>query len=184
MAATHQDYRADIDGLRAVAILLVAVFHFRLLPLGEAGFIGVDIFFVISGFLITWLLMRDLDAGRMSLGRFYLARLRRLMPALLATLTLYFVAAAFVFLPGEFAELSREALLTQFYVVNVYFWRTINYFGLHADGAPLLHMRSLAVAEQFYLLYPIMLAAIFRMGRGLVLPAIIVLTLASFLLGL
>lgn len=82
----HPSYRPEIDGLRAVAIPLVAVFHFRLLPLGDAGFIGVDIFFVISGYLITGLLMRDLDQGRMSLGRFHLARLRRLMPALLATL--------------------------------------------------------------------------------------------------
>ncbi len=188
MASTQTDvtqtgWRPDIDGLRAVAILLVAVFHFRLVPLGEAGFIGVDIFFVISGFLITRLLMRDLDAGRMSLGRFYLARLRRLMPALLATLALYFAAAAFVFLPERMAELSREALTMQAYVVNLYFWQTINYFGLRADSVPLLHTWSLAVEEQFYLFYPILLMVLFRMGRGAVLPVVVALSLASFALG-
>jgi peptidoglycan/LPS O-acetylase OafA/YrhL len=180
----HPSYRPEIDGLRAVAILLVAVFHFRLLPMGEAGFIGVDIFFVISGYLITGLLMRDLDLGRMSLGRFYLARLRRLMPALLATLVLYMLVAVFVFLPERLAELAREALLTQLYVINIYFWRTINYFGLQAEAVPLLHMWSLAVEEQFYLVYPLLLALAFRMGRGAVLPVIAVITAGSFVLGL
>lgn len=181
--SSHPEYREDIDGLRAVAILLVAVFHFRLLPLGDAGFIGVDIFFVISGFLITRILMRDLEAGRLSLGPFYLARLRRLMPALLATLVLYFALAAFVFLPDKFAELSREALLTQLYGINFYFWRTINYFGLHADDVPLLHMWSLAVEEQFYLIYPIILMVLFRWGRRFVLPALVLATVGSFALG-
>lgn len=176
-------YRPEIDGLRAIAILLVAIFHFRLLPMGEAGFIGVDIFFVISGFLITRILMRDLDEGRFSLGRFYVARLRRLMPALVATLILYLLVAAFVFLPAKFMELAREALLTQLYVVNVYFWQTINYFGLRADRVPLLHMWSLSIEEQFYLFYPLILALVFGLRRGLVLPLLAVTTLGSFALG-
>lgn len=177
------NYRADIDGLRAVAILLVCIFHFQLLPIGEAGFIGVDVFFVISGFLITRILLRDLNTDRFSLSRFYVARLRRLMPALLATLVLYLIAAAFVFLPDKFEELARETLLTQFYVVNIYFWRTINYFGLQAYNVPLLHMWSLAIEEQFYLVFPIFLLAVHHWARHLMVPALGLMVLGSFLLG-
>ncbi len=183
MTASGATYRSEIDGLRAVAILLVSVFHFRLLPMGEAGFIGVDVFFVISGYLITRLLIRDLDAGQFSFKRFYLARFRRLMPALVATLALYFAFATFVFLPEQFRELSIEALLTQFYAVNFYFWRTINYFGLRADDVPLLHMWSLAIEEQFYLIYPVLLFFIFRLKRAFLLPVLALITAASFLLG-
>jgi len=132
MSVSAKEYRADIDGMRAIAILLVAVFHFKLFPLGDAGFIGVDVFFVISGFLITRILVDRLDAERFSLSGFYIARLRRLMPALVATLVLYLAVGFFVFLPDRYAELSIEALLSQLYVVNIYFWRTINYFGLPA----------------------------------------------------
>jgi len=162
---------------------LVCIFHFRLIPIGEAGFIGVDVFFVISGFLITRILLRDLNEARFSLSRFYMARLRRLMPALLATLVLYLIAAAFVFLPNKFEELARETLLTQFYVVNIYFWRTINYFGLQAYNVPLLHMWSLAIEEQFYLFFPIFLLAVHRWARSLMLPALGVMVLLSFLMG-
>lgn len=183
MSHPAQDYRADIDGMRAIAILLVAVFHFKLFDLGEAGFIGVDVFFVISGFLITRILVGRLNEGRLSLGSFYLARLRRLMPALVATLVLYLVVASFVFLPDRFAELSIEALLSQLYVVNIYFWRTINYFGLRADNVPLLHMWSLAIEEQFYIFYPLLLALIFRFARSLLLPVLILGCVASFALG-
>ena len=148
-------YRADIDGLRAIAILLVCVFHFGLIPAGKAGFIGVDVFFVISGFLITRILVDGLDAGRFRLSQFYLARLRRLMPALIVTLVLYLAAGYVLFLPDQFKELSVEVILSQLYVINIYFWRSINYFGLQADTVPLLHMWSLALEEQFYIFYPV-----------------------------
>lgn len=177
------DYRADIDGLRAVAILLVCIFHFKLLPIGEAGFIGVDVFFVISGFLITRILMRGLEDGTLTFSGFYAARLRRLMPAMTVTLVLYLAAAWWLFLPDRFAELSIEALLSQLYVVNVYFWRTINYFGLRAEQVPLLHMWSLAIEEQFYIIYPIVLATMLRLRRGLILPLVALGCLASFTLG-
>lgn len=182
-AAPALTYRSDIDGLRAVAILLVAVFHFRLLPMGGAGFIGVDVFFVISGFLITRILSQGFGTGDFILGGFYLARVRRLAPALAVTLALYLAAGWMLFLPDRMAELSREALLTQLYVVNVYFWRTISYFGMHADAVPLLHMWSLAVEEQFYIFYPLFLALVFRFARRLVLPVLTLGALASFALG-
>ncbi|CAN0602048.1 unnamed protein product, partial [Ectocarpus sp. 12 AP-2014] len=180
MNASAKAYRADIDGMRAIAILLVAVFHFKLFPLGDAGFIGVDVFFVISGFLITRILVNRMDSGTFSFSEFYVARLRRLMPALVATLVLYLGVAYFVFLPDRFAELSIEALLSQLYVVNIYFWRTINYFGLRADYVPLLHMWSLAIEEQFYIFYPLVLALIFRVARQFLLPILIMTCALSF----
>ena len=96
------NYRADIDGLRALAILLVTIFHFDLFSVGKAGFIGVDVFFVISGFLITGIILRGLEAGRFHFGTFLYRRVRRLYPALLATLVLYLIVAAFLMLPGVF----------------------------------------------------------------------------------
>jgi peptidoglycan/LPS O-acetylase OafA/YrhL len=155
-------YRADVDGLRAIAVLLVLVFHFALVPGGKAGFIGVDIFFVISGFLITSIITRELDAGAFRLGTFYLNRIRRLAPALFVALLLTLLAGALLLFPAEFDELARQALLAQTYVVNFYYWQSINYFGLHAANVLLLHTWSLAVEEQFYLLYPLALVLLHR----------------------
>jgi len=157
-----KDYRADIDGLRAVAILLVVVFHFDILSIGKAGFIGVDVFFVISGFLITGIVARQLGDGTFRLTDFFYRRVRRLYPAMLATLLLYGIFAWFFFLPDLFQEFAREALLSLLYVVNVYFWRSVNYFGLQTGDVPLLHMWLLAVEEQFYLLFPLFCLAVHR----------------------
>jgi peptidoglycan/LPS O-acetylase OafA/YrhL len=169
--------------MRAIAVGLVVIFHFRLLPLGEAGFIGVDIFFVISGFLITRILMDGLGENRFRLAGFYLARIRRLYPAMLATMVLYLAVAYVLFLPDQFRELSIETLLSQLYVVNFYFWREVNYFGLHAKDVPLLHMWSLAIEEQFYIFYPLFLMAVWRFARTWLIPLTILVVLASFALG-
>lgn len=176
-------YRADIDGLRAIAILLVVIFHFDLLSAGKGGFIGVDVFFVISGFLITGIIARDIEQDRFRLGTFLYRRIRRLYPAVLATLILYLAFGYVFFLPDLFAELAIEALLSQVYAVNIYFWRTVNYFGLQAGSVPLLHMWSLAVEEQFYLLFPIFCLLCHRWFPGRLLWALIALTLLSLGLG-
>ena len=176
-------YRADIDGLRAVAILLVVVFHFDLFSVGKAGFIGVDIFFVISGFLITSIIVQSLEENRFSFATFLYRRVRRLYPALLATLVFYLVAGAFLLLPDTFEELSLEALLSQLYVVNFYFWRSVNYFGLQADSVPLLHMWSLAVEEQFYLIFPLACLLIWRVKSHWLTSLILLAALLSFSLG-
>jgi peptidoglycan/LPS O-acetylase OafA/YrhL len=177
-------YRADIDGLRAIAVLLVVIFHFDLFSLGEAGFIGVDVFFVISGFLITSILTRQLDDGTFSMSGFYLARVRRLAPALIAVLlTTLAVGSAFLF-ADDFMELSRQVFVSQFYVANIYFWRHVNYFGLGKDNVFLLHMWSLAVEEQFYLLYPIALLWLHRRGRQYFWWAIMVGFAVSFALNI
>lgn len=158
-------YRSDIDGLRAIAVLLVLVFHFRLISGGDVGFIGVDIFFVISGYLITGILYADLESGRFSFSEFYIRRIRRLAPALFATLLLTVVLGAWLLFPANFEELARQVLSAQFYVSNFYYWKNVSYFGLSAQAAPLLHSWSLAEEEQFYLLYPVLVFVLHRFYR-------------------
>lgn len=177
-------YRADIDGLRAIAVGLVVVFHFQLIPISGAGFMGVDIFFVISGFLITRIIISGLEAGNFKLSRFYMARIKRLYPALLTVLALYLVAGWILFLPDQFRELSLETVLSQLYVVNFYFWREVNYFGLQAKTVPLLHMWSLAVEEQFYIFYPLVLMALARVRWSTLFWVLAVLVVGSFCVGL
>ncbi|WP_295641230.1 acyltransferase family protein [uncultured Methylibium sp.] len=186
-AATPQaaaGYRSDIDGVRAIAVLLVLVFHFELLVAGKAGFIGVDVFFVISGFLITGIIRRQLDEGSFRLGQFYTHRVRRLAPALLVTLALTLAVGALDLLPADFLELVRQALASQFYVANIYYWKNVNYFGLGADNIFLLHMWSLAVEEQFYLLYPLLLIAVHRWLRRWFWTVLAAVLLVSFALNL
>lgn len=183
-APASAGYRSDIDGVRAIAVLLVLVFHFELLALGKAGFIGVDVFFVISGFLITGIIRRQLEAGSFRLGAFYAHRVRRLAPALLVVLALTLAVGAADLLPGDFLELVRQAVASQFYVANIYYWKNVNYFGLGADNIFLLHMWSLAVEEQFYLLYPLLLLAVHRWWRRAFWPLVAVALLLSFALNL
>jgi peptidoglycan/LPS O-acetylase OafA/YrhL len=173
-------YRPDVDGLRAVAILLVLIFHFNLFAIGKAGFLGVDVFFVISGYLISGLIWRGLDAGRFSLGVFYLRRLRRLAPALLVTQAMVMIVALVLFMPIELMAVAQENLATSFYVSNVYYWRNLDYFGLQASQSILLHTWSLAIEEQFYLLYPLLLVLIHRFARRYFLGILLALVMLSF----
>jgi peptidoglycan/LPS O-acetylase OafA/YrhL len=173
-------YRRDVDGLRAIAILLVLVFHFNLFDLGKAGFLGVDIFFVISGYLISGLIWRGLNGQAFSLKSFYVRRLRRLAPALLVTQLLMMVVAAIWFMPHELATAARENLATSLYASNFYYWRSLDYFGLQASQTVLLHTWSLAIEEQFYLLYPLLLIAIHRYARPYFLLILTGLVLLSF----
>ena len=177
---TTKPYRRDVDGLRAVAILLVLVFHFNLFDLGKAGFLGVDVFFVVSGYLISGLIWRGLDAGTFDLKSFYLRRLRRLAPALIVTQTAVMIVALVMFMPYELTSVAHENLATSLYVSNLYYWRSLDYFGLQANSAVLLHTWSLAIEEQFYLLYPLALIAIHRYARRHFLPILIGLVMLSF----
>jgi peptidoglycan/LPS O-acetylase OafA/YrhL len=182
--AAPTGYRPDIDGLRAVAVLLVLLFHFDLLLVGKAGFIGVDVFFVISGFLITSIIKRQVDTGTFSLRGFYVARVRRLAPALFATLVLVMVVGGFTLFQHDLIELASQVLYSQLYVVNIYYWRSINYFGLGTDDVFLLHMWSLAVEEQFYLFYPVLVLLIHRYQRARFWPWIAGLGTVSFVLNI
>lgn len=146
-------YRPDIDGLRFLAVLPVMFFHAGI-PGFEGGYIGVDVFFVISGYLITGIIIEELREGRFSLHNFYERRARRILPALFTVIAFSTAAAAFVALPAQFATFGKSALATVFFSSNIFFWGQSNYFGGASEMMPLLHTWSLAVEEQFYLLFP------------------------------
>lgn len=153
-------YRPDIDGLRAVAVVLVLMFH---LGLGvPGGYIGVDVFFVISGFLITGIIKREIDQGEFTLAGFYTRRARRILPALLAVLLASSVASLFILLPTDLERYAKSVLASLLSVSNFWFWTQGGYFGPASESAPLLHTWTLAVEEQFYILLPISLALLHR----------------------
>ena len=162
----------------------MVIFHFRLIPGGASGFVGVDIFFVISGFLITGIINGELQKGRFSFGSFYLHRIRRLAPALFAVQALVIGAGILLLFPTELVELSRQALASQFYFANFYYWTKINYFGLKSDDVLLLHTWSLAVEEQFYLVFPLAFFIANRWLRRHLLGVLIAVCLGSFFLNL
>ncbi|GGA85169.1 acyltransferase [Arenimonas soli] len=174
-------YRPEIDGLRAIAVTAVVLYHASagLLP---GGFIGVDVFFVISGYLITSILVQEWrGTGRIDLLAFYARRVRRLLPAL-AVVLVATVAVAAVLLPrlGRFQEFAESAIASVLFIANIYFdLRAGGYFDPAMDSQPLLHLWSLAVEEQFYLVYPLLLAGLFRLVRVRPLVVLGVLSLVS-----
>jgi peptidoglycan/LPS O-acetylase OafA/YrhL len=174
-----QTYRPDIDGLRAVAVVLVIAYHLQTI-FSHGGFIGVDIFFVISGFLITSILIRDLDQGRYSITEFYVRRIRRIAPALLVVFAAITVAAYFLLLPQELMDYARSLLCAVFSVSNFYFWNHSGYFDAQATTLPLLHTWSLAVEEQFYILFPLFLAFLHKRWRKRIVPVLAVCALIFF----
>jgi peptidoglycan/LPS O-acetylase OafA/YrhL len=157
-------YRSDIDGLRALAILPVVWFHSDL-PGVPGGFTGVDTFFVISGYLITLIIHREVSSGTFSFAHFYERRFRRIAPALLLVTAAVTAAGYALLLPYELLEYSRSAVAALGIVSNVFFWRAGGYFKLAEAITPLLHTWSLGVEEQFYLLFPTLLIAAERL-RG------------------
>ena len=148
-------YRPEIDGLRAIAILLVLLFH---AGLGfKGGFIGVDVFFVISGYLITGIILNKQRASQFRIGEFWERRVRRILPASIFMVTAVLCYASFTFMPDDFSQLSETALYHQCLLSNFNLWLTSGYFNNFAESNPLLHTWSLAVEEQFYLFYPFLL---------------------------
>jgi len=153
-------YRSDIDGLRAVAILVVVAFHVGV-PGFSGGFVGVDVFFVISGFLITGLLVREQDSsGRIDILDFYARRVRRIVPALALVLVVITALGLVVLLPfGEQQAFATSVQAVAGFASNLYFKTVLSdYFRARANGLPLLHTWTLAVEEQFYLIWPLALA--------------------------
>ncbi len=160
-------YRPDIDGLRAIAVAIVVAFHAGV-PGFTGGFVGVDVFFVISGFLITGLLVDELrETGSISLSRFYARRVRRLLPALALVLasTLLLGSVLLLAVAGEQQDLAKSALAAALSGSNVFFWLGSNYFSEQADLMPLLHTWSLSVEEQYYLVWPTLLIALMLVAR-------------------
>jgi peptidoglycan/LPS O-acetylase OafA/YrhL len=156
-------YRSDIDGLRALAVISVVIFH-AFPTLVPGGFVGVDIFFVISGFLIGTILLKSIDRGTFSFSDFYARRIRRIFPALTLVLISCWVIGKFVLLPDEMTELSKHIAAGAGFVANFALWYESGYFDTAAELKPLLHLWSLAIEEQFYLLFPIVLWAAWKIG--------------------
>lgn len=158
-------YRPEIDGLRAVSVTAVILFHAGINGFA-GGFIGVDVFFVISGFLITQILIGEMTAGNFSIARFYERRARRILPALYTVMAVSSVVALYLLLPNPLIDFARGMMATLLFVSNIWFWwRGADYFSPDAERDPLLHTWSLGVEEQYYLVFPLLVLVLWRLGR-------------------
>ncbi|MNG83395.1 O-acetyltransferase OatA [compost metagenome] len=185
MQGKHLAYRPDIDGLRALAVLAVVIFHFNKewLP---GGFVGVDIFFVISGFLITGIVARQAAAGTFSFTDFYMRRVRRILPAALFATLATLVFGSLFMLPEDAKALSLSAIASTLSAANIYFWKFLDtsYFAASSDTVPLLHMWSLGVEEQFYMIWPALLLLTLKFaGRAATVGVAALIAAASFWYG-
>ena len=172
-------YRPDVDGLRAVAVVPVVLFHFGV-PGFSGGFVGVDVFFVISGFLITSLIFGELREGDFSILKFYERRVRRIFPALFTVMAATLTVAIAVFFPRDLLHLAESAAATALFGSNFDFWLQSGYFDAGADLKPLLHTWSLAVEEQFYLFFPALLYLLHSRKRLTLLGLVATLAIVSF----
>lgn len=162
----HQmTYRPDIDGLRAVAIILVVLFH-AFPDLMPGGFIGVDIFFVISGYLISGVILSRLAAGTYSFADFYRRRILRIFPALVIVLGLCLVAGCLLFTPNVFQSLGKHVLGGAAFISNILLYNETGYFDAAAHAKPLLNLWSLGIEEQFYLIFPLFMWIFWRYAIG------------------
>jgi len=173
-------YRPDIDGLRAIAVLFVLGFHLfpKYFP---GGFIGVDIFFVISGFLITSIIMDEYEKNQFSILNFYKRRVKRIFPALMTILFSCLVIGWFTLLAEEYSHLNKHIFGGASFIANILFWQESGYFDKAADTKPLLHLWSLGIEEQFYIIWPLLLWIVWRLNSKILLP-LLVLGLCSFVL--
>lgn len=157
----HPKYRPDIDGLRAIAILLVVSFH-AFPTLIKGGFAGVDVFFVISGFLISTIIFESLDSNSFSFSEFYIRRVKRIFPALLIVLTSCFVVGWFTLLADEYKQLGKHVASGAGFISNFTLWNESGYFDNAAEKKPLLHLWSLGIEEQFYIVWPLLMWAAWK----------------------
>ncbi|MGA0562981.1 acyltransferase family protein [Ancylobacter sp. VNQ12] len=171
-------YRAHIDGLRAIAVLGVVIFHFGATWL-PGGFIGVDVFFVISGFLISKSLYRDILDGTFSLSAFYERRARRIAPAFIAVTLLTSIAAFFILYPWQLSSYSVSVMFSSLFSANIYFYLKSDYFAPAAEELPLLHYWSLGVEEQFYIFFPFIVILCCKFARRALPHVLLALFLAS-----
>lgn len=155
-------YRADIDGLRAIAVLAVVLFH---ITGATGGYVGVDVFFVISGYLITGIIFREMDRKTFTIADFYARRIRRIIPALTVVVLTTLAVFSLFYVPVDFKILAQSAGATFAFISNIFFLMKNNYFDPSSEIAPLLHTWSLGVEEQYYLFFPLFAVAISRFGR-------------------
>ena len=172
-------YRPDIDGLRAIAVMVVLLYHANV-PGFSGGFVGVDIFFVISGYLITGILAREIGAGSFTLRRFYERRARRILPALLAVSAFVLAGTYWLYLPGDFETVAPSVIAAILFSSNVWFFTQTGYFQADAQSQPMLHSWSLGVEEQFYIILPLLLMALYRVSPRRKVQVIVALAGASF----
>ncbi|AGF78961.1 putative acyltransferase [Desulfocapsa sulfexigens DSM 10523] len=158
------EYRREIDGLRSVAVFPVILFHAGFQLFG-GGFVGVDVFFVISGYLITSIIITEKKKGTFSTINFYERRARRILPALFVVMLASLIPAWFLLTPKEMEDFSKSLITVPLFASNILFWQESGYFELANELKPLLHTWSLAVEEQFYLLYPLFLTLVWRLGK-------------------
>src|SRR5216684_2639931 len=174
-------YQPHVDGLRAIAVLSVVAFHS--FP-GEitGGFVGVDIFFVISGFLISGIILNGLRQGSSTFADFYGRRIKRIFPALIVVLVATLGLGYLFLFPSEFRNLGKHVLGGALFVANITLWRDTGYFDTAAELKPLLHLWSLGVEEQFYLLWPLFLLILWRKWQQTTARYVVLLSLASLVL--
>ncbi|MDB5799681.1 MAG: Lipopolysaccharide modification acyltransferase [Rhodocyclales bacterium] len=172
------NYRREIDGLRALAVVPVLLFHAGFQTF-SGGFVGVDIFFVISGYLITSIILLEKEAGTFTLANFYERRARRILPALFVVMLTCLPLAWLWLLPRDMAGFAQSLIAVPIFASNILFWRTSGYFDVATDLKPLLHTWSLAVEEQYYLFFPIFLMLTWRLGRRWILWALAIAAVIS-----
>lgn len=176
-------YQPHIDGLRALAVLAVIFHHIGNWAGLRGGYVGVDVFFVISGFLITSILKTELETGRFTFGSFYRRRITRLAPAYFTVLLVTTVVGVLLMLPAELMSYADSMMASSLFLANVHMWKEVGgYFGVNADTTPLLHLWSLAVEEQFYLAWPTVLLTCHRVFGRRTTTGLIVLTVAAGLI--
>ncbi|MEA3162068.1 MAG: hypothetical protein QOD95_3616, partial [Gammaproteobacteria bacterium] len=175
-------YRKDIDGLRALAVMSVVFYHIGL-PL-PGGFVGVDIFYTISGFLIGSIILRQTSDGIFTFAGFYERRIRRIFPALLVMLLVSLILAYKYLLPIELVSFSKSLAAACFSISNIFFWLQSGYFDAPASETPLLHTWSLAIEEQFYVFLPILLVLLHRFAPRRINLAICLFTAVSLLISI
>ncbi len=175
------DYRREIDGLRALAVLPVILFHAGFETF-SGGFVGVDVFFVISGYLITTVILAELEQGKFSIVNFYERRARRILPALFLVMLVCIPFAWFWLLPSDMKDFSQSLVTVSAFVSNIFFWRESSYFDTEAELKPLLHTWSLAVEEQYYVIFPLFLMLFWKLGKRWILVTLGLLFFASLTL--
>ena len=171
-------YRAEIDGLRALAVIPVIFFHAGF-ELFKGGFIGVDVFFVISGYLITSIIISEMNSGKFSILHFYERRARRILPALFLVMLFSIIPALILLSPGDLIDFGQSLISTATFSSNILFWLERGYFGTALELKPLLHTWSLAVEEQYYILFPIFLFFTWNMGLKRISQILIIVFLIS-----
>lgn len=177
-------YRNDIDGLRAIAVLSVLFFHAGFSGF-SGGFVGVDVFFVISGFLISGIIQKEIENKKFSLARFYARRAKRILPPLFMVIALTLSIGYILLLPIELKELAKEAVAALFSASNILFWKSGGYFDGPSELKPLLMTWSLGIEEQFYIFLPLLLMLLHRIARQhWIAPALLIICLASFALSI